>query len=211
MPEHARVHTDPDAVGSRLAELGLTRDALWSAVQEGYLARESCTQLDPPSFRGLTAWAVTTRALRKRLIPLGWTMSNAENFALTLSEFRSMAIVVATGDAGTGLMGASPRTNSEKGPKTLEAVAVNNQLDFFVTRQGSGSPERPLTTWILLISFEGLSIRAELSKPNGCDSEGHICEWQERVILTGPDGDTLPLRLPEAGPDFDVDVTRRSA
>jgi hypothetical protein len=138
-------------------------------------------------------------------------MSNAENFAVTLSDARGMAIVVATGDAGTGMMGVSPRTNSEKGPKTLEAVALNNQLDFFAPQPDPGSPRKALTTWVLLICFEGPTIRAEISKPNGCDTEGHISEWQERVILTGPDGDSVTMRLPEAGPDFDVDVTRRSA
>ena len=212
MAEGALVHADPDDVGNRLAQMGLTQDVLWSSVLEGYVARQTCTELDPPSFRGFTGWAVTTRALRKRLLGGGWEMSNSENYALTILRERALAIAIATGDSETGVLGGNPRTNSEKGPKTLAAICVNReQIELFELEQRSASrdDDQPIQTWILLVTFDGPTIRAELSLPNGWDEDGRISDWRERIILSGEDPTNLPLRLPEPGPDFDVDVTRR--
>jgi hypothetical protein len=212
MAESAIVHVDPDDVGNRLAQMGLTQEVLWSTVLEGYVARQTCTELDPPSFRGFTGWAVTTRALRKRLLAGGWEMSNSENYALTISREKALAIAIATGDSETGVLGGNPRTNSEKGPKTLAAICVNReQLELFERNERAASPQddQPLQTWILLVTFEGPSIRAELSLPNGWDEDGRISDWRERIVLSGDDATNFPLRLPEPGPDFDVDVTRR--
>lgn len=207
------MYFEPEDVYKRLAELDLTQDALWSAVQEGFVARQSCTQLDPPAYRGLTAWAVTTRALRKRLVPMGWTMSNSENYARTVSPRGTTSIVVATGDSATGrnLPDIQPRTSSEKGPQTLAAVALNRiQFDLFARDDFKvAGTTTAMATWILLIAFDGAAIQAELSLPAHADETSHIDTWNERILLSGADGNDLPLRLPKPGPDFDIDVSRK--
>jgi hypothetical protein len=217
MQSTVRVFQGPDDVRGRLAELGLTIDALHRAIRTGYLARLGCNENDPPASIGILFWGRTTRGLREHLAPMGWKRSEAK-LSLTVNAAEDVAIVVSTGDNATGLADGHPKTRFPKGPATWEAVAENAAQGELFPLELIETP--PPTTWILLVSVrrEGdkVVIHSELSLPSAIDEEGRVGSWFERVILPSiEDGDDGSHGVHMEGdgplvPDVDVDVRRRA-
>jgi hypothetical protein len=214
----AVVRQEPGDVRSRLAELDLEEEALRDAVRRGQLAFLSCTPNHPPQYPGMSAWAETVCALREVLTPAGWQRSNDNNYATCLAPAGQMAIAVATGDDATGWGGATPSTNARKGPRTLDAVAVN-QMRFTFMDEPIARRETPTTagggreTWIMLIHRAATEVRCELSLPISMDEDGHVNAWRERILLgsiplDGDMGEVVPA--PPTLPDIDVSVRRRA-
>jgi hypothetical protein len=215
MPTVVRA-TAADAM-SRLAELGVSIEALQRAVAEGHSARILCTSNDAPFIPGTEAWRFTLRTLREELGPLGWRNADPGNFSLVINDKRRINIVVASGDAAVRLSHLTPRTKALKGLYT-EAATVRNRVegDLFPetlpeeVRRVAASLEFP--TWILLVYITDEEYRAELSLPDEME-EGNIVSWVERIFI--PDrSDPLGGRLaepsaPDAGPDIDVPVRRK--
>jgi hypothetical protein len=211
MPAQPLVIEDPLDVAARLSKLGLTVTDLAEAVKIGYLGRSTCTDNDPPSLPGVILWGHTTRGLREQLMPKRWEKSDAGNYSTVISPDHTIAIVVATGDDGTGKASRSPKTSYPKGSATVAAVAVNRaQLDLF----NANSTERQggLMTWVLLVAHEaGYGVRSELSLPFEIGDDFRIEAWRERIILPPleDDGGEAARRDAQPGPTFDVDVIRR--
>ena len=210
------VHDDPEDAERRLRELRLTAEILLEAIRAGEAARQNCGSLVPRWFPGSSASANTTRSLREQLIPLRWEMNEDGGYSRTISPDR-VAIVVATGNAGTGTASSPSSTKYPKGPATVEAVEANLlQLEFELGGLSQLlSQEAPAVAvdqlWILLVARVGREVRGELSRPEGFDATGRVTVWTERIILPpiSLDGEGDEGRLPEPGPDFDVDVVRR--
>src|SRR5438034_4977724 len=116
------VKVGPVEVVAYLEGLGLSVDELREAILIGESARDACTPNDPPSAPGFYAWAKTVRALGEILIPKGWTRNDDEKLSIVLSPNAQKAIAVATGDEGTGILGALPKTKYPKGPATVAIV-----------------------------------------------------------------------------------------
>ena len=210
-----RIIEEPLDVAGRLAALaGLTTVDLTEAVKGGHVARATCTENDAPSFPGIVQWGVTTRTLREQLMTKGWEKDDSRNFSTTRSPDGTVAIVVATGDEGTGIASKTPKTNYPKGTVTHEAVDVNRtQLDLPGITPISDATRPRATTYVLLIANQsGRGVRAELSLPLEIGEDGRIEMWAERIILPPleDDGGESARRGAERGPDFDVDVVRRT-
>ena len=108
-----------------LAELGLEREWLVEAVRAGEASRDECTPNDPSTAPGYVSFARTTRRLAEQLIPEGWTREDRENIAFIVSPDRHRAIVISTGDEGTGT--ESPvKTKHPKGSATLAMVRLDS-------------------------------------------------------------------------------------
>lgn len=173
---------------SRLPELGLTVEVVAAALASADRAGDGCSDLDPPILEGLLRWGRATRALREQLIPQGWTYDNPNNLARTIHPSGDFAIVVATGDEGTGLpsSGAGPRHS--RGYATEQAIHANGQLAFEfealvrLTAAGRTGGLGHLQTWFLLYYPTPDCHRAELSLPRGFD-RGRITQWTERILL----------------------------
>jgi hypothetical protein len=208
-----KIHSEPDDVDAALAAMGITRDPLMNAVMAGLLARDSCTENDPPFFPGIFQWGRTVRALREEAAMLGWTRSDEGNFCTAVEPEGKFAIAVASGCENTGRKPpATPTTKRRKGPSTAEAVNANAQLYLFADLAPavrSDSPDR--VTWILLFYRDKEEIRAELSLPDSIGDDGHINGWRERILLGAQslDKDILPV-APDFGPDPVIDVRRRA-
>src|SRR5689334_6924299 len=103
MAEELRVYVEPEEVAGRLDELGLTEAVLRSALLDGGLPFAStCTAHDPPNLSGILLWGKSVRKLRDDLVPLGWTVNNSRNYALTVRPDGHLALIVAAGDGGVG-------------------------------------------------------------------------------------------------------------
>jgi hypothetical protein len=211
-----QVHEGAAVVATRLTELGLVEQTLRDAVQDGLHHAFLCTKHDPPPLPGFLAWGKTMRFLRDHLVPLGWTNSNARNYATVITPDGSFAITVAAGDSNTGRTqdGVVPTTRSEKGPATRDAVN-RNQLSFADISEDFPRPKPSATqTWLVLHHADETAgeIRIELSLPASMTKDGFVTEWRERIILT-----PIPLNAalettaePEVGDEIEVNVERRT-
>jgi len=173
---------------SRLPELGLTVDVVAAALTAADRESDNCTDLDPPILEGLIRWGRATRALREQLIPQGWTYDNPNNLARTIHPSGDFAVVVATGDEGTGLPGSGAGPRHARGYATEQAIHANGQLAFEfdaliqLTTAGRAAGLGHLQTWFLLYYPDGEIFRAEVSLPHGFE-RGRITEWTERILL----------------------------
>ena len=200
----------------RLAELGISVEALIKAIKAGHLARISCTDNDPPFIPGTEAWRFVVRTLREELLKLGWRKADPSNFSLVINDKRKINIGVESGDELTRIFPGNPTTKSLKGLLT-EAVILRNSVreDLFPEtlderlRRAATILEHP--TWVLLIYITDEEYRAELSYPDAM-GEAQITSWKERIFIPDDLDDGGAARVsPEddIDPDFDIPVRRK--
>lgn len=210
------VHKDPHDARRRLADLGVSVEAVIKAVIAGQTERLNCTDNDPPFIPGTEAWRFVVRTLRDELLPLGWRKDDPSNYSLVINDSTKLNIVVASSDTLTCSIAGSPRTKSFKGLFT-EAAVLKNTLegDMFPEtveaelRRAASILAYP--TWVLLIYIEDDECRAELSLPSAYDDK-NITAWAERIFIPLPttNGGVPDERLLDV-PDIDVPVRRKAA
>lgn len=205
---------DPDEVNERLARMGLTAEPLLHAARRWYLSAVSFTANHPPFGIGIAAWMEAVAALREGVLPLGWARSDEKNYALAIHPHGSIAINVATGDAGTGCPELNASNKAPKGISTADAITVNQvqlELELPVPDLPHVRGEEGPLTWFLLLHRAATEVRCELSLPSEMSSDGRITRWQERIMLPSIplDGAEIEVVAPE-GPDLDIDVKRKA-
>jgi hypothetical protein len=222
MAEPKRVLTDPWDVNKRLAELGVTAEILTKAAEASQAARAACTENDAPNFPGIAAWNGAVRSLREDLGLEGWKRLNDTGQPLIVRPDNALALTCTSADENTGREGEfDPKTNSCKGPRTLEKVALNGWLFLDMAEEEAAKVEainkRRMNTWMLLIHYDGVlgQVRSELARPVEADEDGIIVGWSERIILSPFDVEPKFVALPdeESGPDggqIDIDIKRRA-
>lgn len=210
MAEPARNHEQPHERTSKLHELGLSHELIEGAVLRGFVARQSCTPLDPPSYPGIVQWGRTHRGMRELAVPQEWTADDSRNYSCIVSPDRSTAVTVATGNENTGVHGASeePRTKYRRGPQTAARVDTNVHIDQLALWPQEGKPEQTdgQALWILLIATTKDEIRYELSRPNGQDQDGRVVSWSDRIVFDPIEIESIPTRSPEDDDDDDGDA-----
>lgn len=206
-------------VTNALMDLGLTQDILREAIEQGEIARASCTANDPPCVPGIYSWGSTVRSLRDILIPqpYGWTKADEGNYSTVINPDGSFQIAVVTGDLGTGLADHDSTSKYPKGPKTQDAVHANEQ-QFLFPEDRKAAEEKAAKqeasdkriTWILLKRRSGDLVFAELSLPKTISDSGFVETWQERVILDPVEVEPIALKDDEADDEaIEVVVKRR--
>lgn len=210
----AIVHFDANDVQTRLAALGLNEAALLHTAERWHLSWSSFTPNHPPIGIGISAWTEAVAALREQLLSTGWKRSDEKNYALVVHPDETMAINVATGDAGTGQANATPSNKAPKGISTADAISVNQQqleLDLPVPDVPHVRGEEGPLTWFLLLHRSANEIRCELSLPSAMSPDGRITRWQERILISAIplDGEEIEVETPQ-GPDLDIDVKRKA-
>lgn len=213
------IYLEVPEVESRLLELGLSVDEVHSAIRNGELHRNGCTRNDPPCLSGILTWGKTVRGLRDTLIPKGWSSSNDSNLSVVLNPAGTLAIAVATGDNSTGNPRLTPETKYPKGPATAAAIEQNivqlaqTSFPFIEKARAMPSQDPSVCTWLLLISRKKNEVCSELSLPRLITEEGHVVEWEERILLPPfpTDYEMGPLNYVEenAGDDIIVEISRR--
>lgn len=216
IPEKIIVLAEPLRVELRLRELAptLSGDALREAMHSGLMSWAATTENDPPSYPGTSLGAGTVRGLRDQLLPQNWKKSDSANYSTVTSPDGDVTIVVATGDEATGILHRTPTTKCPKGPETEAIVTANKaQLELFATTETPKAKQVARVTYMLLVVRAKDGMRGELSLPEEIGEDGKIEQWRERLILAALGGDDSGsvMRVPEPGPELDVDVTRRAA
>ncbi|MFC1409799.1 hypothetical protein ACEZCY_23970 [Streptacidiphilus sp. N1-12] len=189
-----------DAI-ERLRRLGLVVDDIHMPLSGASSEARVCTDLDSPGMAGYTFWSRSNRLLRERLLPQGWSYSNAQQILRTIHPSGEFAI---TAGSGSGLVGdesaswtGEVRTKNPKGPAVARLVQFNfEQLPLFSIpgREESKQDINAIPTWFLLYKSTREGLTFELSLP--VEMHGKFVDtWRERIIL--PDN-------PFTGPEFDI-------
>jgi hypothetical protein len=215
----ARIYATEAEVTSRLYPLRVSTDALRQALEHGYQYASSTTLHDPNGAEGSMMYHKINRGLRDVLVPQGWKVDRTKNYETTVHESENHAIAVAAGNANTGIKDKRVSTKRERGPATRDAVETNYTLDMFEADPGAFPsllrplPSARLHTWLLLhyIDHKEQEIRSELSLPLEMNSEGHVSEWQERIILSAIPFNREPMSLDDTDEaDVEVTVTKKA-
>lgn len=197
---------------------GLTVKPFHQAMGYAWLEWSNRSEFDAPSFPGELLWGHTVRHERRILNERSWVKDDTNNFSTSISPDGRMAIAVETGDrlTATTISGKRPRTNSRKGPRTLEMLRENRAALQGNLFSGFGAAKPSLGTapllWIHLIHQTMGDIASEISLPIVANAHQRIVGWRTRIVLPrwrgGHEG--LALRsAPEAAEEATVRVVRR--
>jgi hypothetical protein len=140
------------------------------------------------------------------LVLEGWKRFNDTNQPLIVRPDNALALTCTSADANTGREGLyDPKTNSSKGPRTLEKVALNGWLFESMAADEAAKVDainkQRMNTWMLLLHYDKVAeqVRSELSRPVAADPDGVISGWSERIILTPFDVEPTYTALSEEG------------
>lgn len=201
-------------VQSKLQQtFGLSHETIQDVIMQGFLARTTCTAHHPKTFPGTAQWAESVRALRDKTAPLGWSISNENNFPLCVHPSGNIVIAIYTGDCDTGMAGSTPSNRAAKGANTEAAIWANQkQLALFESLPEllsvDGSNDRIM--WVLLYHVAPKEIRFELSLPLIIIG-GKIRSWQERLVFPAIPLNQVNIVIEDDdAPEFEIHVERRS-
>ncbi|MCV2886534.1 hypothetical protein OE749_17695 [Aestuariibacter sp. AA17] len=209
-----------EAAKSKLAELGLSREILERAIQEGLFQFKKVTKLHPVTAGGSRAWEEVNASLREQLLQTqaGWNMSHEKGLTLTFNKSLGVNIVVTSGDRHTGIKEGFPKTKNTKGASTQNYVGVNYSLfgdDEDVVSIFQEKIDKT-ETWVLLYHIDTAlkQVRFELSLPSGMSGSNgkiRIDSWEQRIIFNPVpfNSDVTPTDKPEFNEDISFDVTKK--
>ncbi|GCB47412.1 hypothetical protein [Streptomyces sp. NL15-2K] len=207
------VHAEDLGVRNRLAELGLSVEAIEDALRRAESERNFCTPLDPVSLPGNIFWGRTIRFLRETYIRDGWTSASPSNVPLLVAPSGDFAITASSGSSETGYAALTPATRYPKGNAVMKRVEANRQLLLF--GQAEPQPEQQdagdgIPTWFLLYHHsktdQGTRLHAELSFPNDTGNRGKISSWYERIILPWIDFEGFAPFVDDADDQGGIDI-----
>lgn len=214
MGQPQRVVVEPLEVDQELFALGLKRSDCQEVLKAALWGRQSCTDYDPPAFPGWSQYGIGTRAFRQiHMEHYGWSKCNKNQFCRTIRPDGNVAVLVCSGDEGTGNPDKEPRSQNPKGPVS-EAAIDSNRLQYELTlndrRKVQAASDEP-TLWFLLVNIRGGQVFGELSLPINLDKDRRAHEWERRIMLTPTDGDGFGKRRNsgESAPELDIDLGRR--
>lgn len=171
-------------VEGSLAALGLSIEIFHNALALGMGAYESTSKLAPTTAAGTNFSNSVVVSLRSQLLPLGWVMSNRENFSSTISPDGRILVYSARGDDNTGIKGDKyPTTKSPKG--RLTSTVINKNLFLPGMEPLDEAPDLKFEeAWLFLFNYNKGFILSELSKPISFrEKDGRPDDYETRLIL----------------------------
>lgn len=209
---------------SALALMGLDAALLTSSLADGIVAAMSdYSPFAPTTALGLTRWIKSVDSLRRALDSRGWAKHDAKNAPRSISEDRTMAIALMSGDASTGHATGSPRTARPSRQVFQSEVKRNTEFSSSTfpiqAAFDLGGPaaltapeaESGLRTWVLLSFWDkaNRALLAELSLPMAIQDH-QITRWETRIILPmtplAPEVTKTLEGLPNEDIDFPVEA-----
>jgi len=187
-----KITTDQVSAEEVLHGLGLDIPLLTEAILKGQAKRNEATPNHPANTGGTYFYHETVRAVRDRLVPMGWKRERVGNLELTLSPCRKIALAVSGGDHNTGMPDKDPCTRNPKGSQTRRVVSHNEhqytfdfEPDFAVPDEVKSGTHYDYEVWWLLSFLDKAlkQIRSELSLPIGMNEMNRISKWRHRVLL----------------------------
>ena len=208
-------------VEARLMDrFGVGQSFFWHGLHRGLVYLANLTEHDPVATKGMGVWGAMVRGLGETGKPLKWSKRERNLLPLLVHPEGKLAISVQSGDANTGLRPQrrpSPRNRcpieGDTRKMTRKLIEDNSAL---IGRQGHFSQmtdewESPsLLTYFLLhwIDPDFEHVQAEVSLAAHLGKDGFVDTWQERLILTAPEGQSLTVEGDELDIDIDIEPKR---
>lgn len=177
----------------------------------------------PAGYRGHTITAETTVGLRESLRCKGFVKKAPSNIEVTVNEESNFGIHVIRGDEQTGQRLGYPSSLRSKGERSQSffglTTSETNQIDMFSDELPShASTKCPYDIWFLMLYVlkeedSGVTIRAELSKPEFCSQKGFVNGFSKRYLIDMSDLNNSLLIDPSDNPDngysddLDLDIS----
>lgn len=181
----------PHEAPHRLAELGFPLEGFHRAMVAGLEAVRNSPPYDTPGAPGWKAWNSTVLALRKHLLPLGFTADQPNGVSLTVNAEQTRAILVHRADDGAGNERRVPQLFRTRGRGTR---ALYGQLSLFDDGACAADTDTQdkMEIWVFLVHIDEQSQRvtSELALPVGIDDEGNYLGFDERIMI--PEIDPKP-------------------
>lgn len=182
-----RVLADHPEVDARLAEFGVTRQALLEVVRGVVAARADAIADDPASAEGLLAYIYGTRYVRQLFRAIGWVNYRENNVESVKHPDSPLKVVYQSVDLAADKL-HKPQAVSGKGSGADRIIAVG-QAGLFPEEEMSAVRDQGLAelrtgVWFFCVSVQGGDVRAELSLPSGI-SGGNFEGFIERIFILG--------------------------
>lgn len=200
--------TDAWSIRQELHTLGLTLEGITDITRQVAAAKAEALAVDPCSTPGTLAYIRGVRAIRLQLIPEGWRISRSGNVESTVNDDLGIQLVFQNVDLACDTR--TPQAISGKGAGSRKLVEFGKQGELFErdeTRTTKSLGVVP-TVWVLCVSTEGKSLRAEVSCPDvfeGNQFEG----FSKRIFVVNEELDPNPRQntpLDDIGVDDEVEV-----
>jgi hypothetical protein len=230
--QQIEIYQEPDSIESLLSsQFNLTVEPLRESARANFVAQASCTTNDAPTAPGFLGWNASVSKLTEALRTKGWFREDIKNSPRLVHPSKNLEIMIATGNEATGNIHCIPKTKSNKGITTRNAVNSNElQIALFpddmlphvvrIHSDQSINKTNLRETWVLLVHVNvgednqsKLScVRCELSLPIEMDDSGHITNWRKRIILpeiiVSPDDEIKFVE--EFAPEQEIIIQRRN-
>ncbi|MDF2184109.1 hypothetical protein O1O06_04920 [Grimontia hollisae] len=224
MPQRTSLVTsDQTELSNFLFGKGLEIEDLTQSISRAIAAYNNTTKNHPATYRGFMITAETNVALREILAARGYVKKAPSNIEITVSDEHKFGIHVLRGDQETGMLSGYPCSLRAKGVLSQEffglTTSATNQIDMFSEElPNHTSPKCPYDIWFLMLyvikdEHSGVTIRAELSKPEYCSQKGIINGFSKRYLIDMQSFmDTLIIDLDESpdegfSDDLDIDIS----
>lgn len=210
-----------ETTAKELLGMGLVQDDLTDAISYGWSFRiNNEKSLDVPLWGGTSQWAQTIYKLRLNMVSKGWKANDDKNLSKIVSPNKKIAIIVSSGDGGTGREGVPVKTKNQKGKlvdliinnnlKSIRQISMFENSDEFLNKNICFDVKE---IWYLLFFYDETKkeIRCELSLPIQVESNHQINKWAKRILLNSIDV-TSGLSIdskPEFNNDIDIEVTKK--
>lgn len=134
---------------------------------------------DAKMARGMRAYLVAVKTVRKLLAPHGWRRKCEGNVELVVHPQKKLAICVSSANKYTGRQDGTPHNRNKKGSECAHLVYQNQRQLFLPLKFGESHSINvdEYETWFLLYFFDKdkKELRIELSLPL-------VYNWQEKII-----------------------------
>lgn len=213
-PPEPTVIDDPALVDAYLVQhVGVTSAELGEALDFGTAEAGTVTEHAALSSFGTRLWDGALTSLRDQLVPKGWKVARPGGLEVVRRADETLQITPSMGNEATGIRDETPSCKYDRGLSSAAAVE-RNQLSLADLAPEDEAWQTIRTWWLLYYVFprEGERwIRAELSLPTAVDG-GRFVSWSHRLVLSErPFGTVEPVVIPDASPEPELTLPRRSA
>jgi len=205
------VRTDQD-VEESLEQVALTKDIVVEVALSAAAARADTLPVDPSSAPGVMSYIHGVRAIRLKLLKAGWRMSREGNVESTVNDEQGIQLFFQNVDIACD-ENKIPHAISGKGPASRNLVAAG-QGDLFDDASIDGGVKvfgSTPTVWIICVSVDSVSVRAEVSCPTSFEGSQFESFHQRIFVLDENFEPTIGRNdsIDEDTDDFDVQISKK--
>ena len=201
-----KVYKSEYDVSTRLASLGLTKEALIEVADAAFSARSNITEHHPTNGAGMAAWMEGVRQMRDSIVGVEWAASVDNGVEYIENTELALRIAFCNVDKAASFFDPKPVTPKKNtAERNCEINSRQTTLDFGDEFKHASNG---LKTYYLFVGEDGT---AELSLPHLCE-HGRFFELVERVFILTPedlDADLIDVS-DDPEPEIEIRISRKT-